>query len=54
LNNSPEEIVAEGFDEAVVKRVIRMVNMNGYKRFQATPVLRISSKTFGFGKKCHW
>ncbi|MCK3684671.1 NAD+ synthase [Maribellus sp. YY47] len=51
LNKSPLEITALGFDEAVVRRVIRMVNMNEYKRFQAAPILRISSKAFGFGRK---
>jgi NAD+ synthase (glutamine-hydrolysing) len=51
LNKSPKEIVAMGFSESVVSRVIRLVNMNEYKRFQAAPILRISSKAFGFGRK---
>ncbi len=51
MNMSPKEIIALGFDENVVKRVIRMVNINEYKRFQAAPILRISSKAFGFGRK---
>lgn len=51
LNKSPKEIAAMGFDEATVRRVIRMVNMNEYKRFQAAPILRVSSKAFGFGRK---
>ena len=51
LNKSPKEIVELGFDEQVVNRVIRMVNMNEYKRFQAAPILRVSSKAFGFGRK---
>ncbi|KAF0237969.1 MAG: NAD+ synthase [Prolixibacteraceae bacterium] len=51
LNMSPKEIVELGFDESVVNRVIRMVNMNEYKRFQAAPILRISSKSFGFGRR---
>ncbi len=51
MNLSPKEIVAMGFDESVVNRVIRMVNMNEYKRFQAAPILRISSKAFGFGRR---
>ena len=50
-NKSPKEIAALGFDEAEVRRVIKMVNMNEYKRFQMAPVLRISSKAFGFGRK---
>ncbi|QGY45148.1 NAD+ synthase [Maribellus comscasis] len=51
LNKSPKEIVALGYEEEVVRKVIRMVNMNEYKRFQAAPILRVSSKAFGFGRK---
>jgi NAD+ synthase (glutamine-hydrolysing) len=51
MNMSPKEIVELGFEEKVVNRVIRMVNMNEYKRFQAAPILRISSKAFGFGRR---
>lgn len=51
LNKSPKEIAGMGFDESVVRKVIRMVNMNEYKRFQAAPILRVSSKAFGFGRK---
>jgi len=50
-NKSPEEISALGFDPQMVKKVIRMVNRNEYKRFQAAPVLRVSSKSFGFGRR---
>ncbi|TKG94814.1 NAD+ synthase [Puteibacter caeruleilacunae] len=50
-NMSPEEIYAEGFEKAVVDKVISMVNFNEYKRFQAPPILRVSSKAFGFGRK---
>jgi len=51
LAKSPAEIVAMGFDEATVHRTILMVNRNEYKRFQTPPILRISSKAFGFGRK---
>ncbi len=51
MNMSPKEIINQGFDENVVTRVIRMVNINEYKRFQAAPILRISSKAFGFGRR---
>lgn len=50
-NQSPDEIIAAGYDAETVKRTARMVNMNEYKRFQTAPVLRISSKAFGFGRK---
>lgn len=51
MNMSPKEIIEQGFDEKTVARVIRLVNMNEYKRFQAAPILRISSKAFGFGRR---
>lgn len=51
LNRSPGEIIEEGFEPDMVRRVARLVNMNEYKRFQAPPILRISSKAFGFGRK---
>ena len=51
LNKSPKEIATLGFDEVEVGRIIRMVNMNEYKRFQSAPILRVSSKAFGFGRK---
>jgi NAD+ synthase (glutamine-hydrolysing) len=51
LNLSPDEIIRQGFDEKIVRKTVRMVNFNEYKRFQAPPILRISSKSFGFGRK---
>jgi NAD+ synthase (glutamine-hydrolysing) len=51
LNLSPAEIISKGFDESTVLRTVRMVNTNEYKRFQAPPILRISSKAFGFGRR---
>ncbi len=51
LNKSPKEIMDLGFEGHIVRRVIRMVNMNEYKRFQSAPILRVSSKAFGFGRK---
>lgn len=50
-NLSPGEIENKGFAPEVVKKVVRMVNINEYKRFQAAPILRVSSKAFGFGRK---
>ena len=47
----PVELVAMGFDDALVKRVLRMVNMNEWKRFQAAPILRVSPKAFGMGRR---
>ena len=51
MAKSPSEIVSMGFDEPTVHRTVLMVNRNEYKRFQTPPVLRISSKAFGFGRK---
>lgn len=47
----PEEIIANGFDEALVKRVLKLVNRNEYKRYQTPPMLRISPKAFGMGRR---
>jgi len=51
LQESPNEIINKGFEPAVVEKTVRLVNLNEYKRFQAAPVLRISSKAFGFSRK---
>jgi len=45
------EIIEKGFSSEVVNKIIRLVNMNEYKRFQTAPVLRVSSKAFGYGRK---
>ncbi len=42
-----DAIVAQGFDEAVVRRVARLVDRNEYKRRQAPPGVRISRRAFG-------
>jgi NAD+ synthase (glutamine-hydrolysing) len=47
----PKEIVAMGFDEALVNRILRLVNLNEYKRFQTPPILRVSKKAFGMGRR---
>lgn len=46
-----EKIVELGFDPDLVKRIIGMVNQNEYKRYQTPPILRISSKAFGVGRR---
>src|SRR3989339_363137 len=48
---SASEIIALGYPPQVVEKVLRLVNINEYKRFQAPPILRISSKAFGFGRR---
>lgn len=47
----PNEIIALGFSEELVKRTLKMVNINEWKRLQAPPVLRVSSKSFGPGRR---
>ncbi len=47
----PRELVQMGFDEALVARVLRLVNVNEFKREQAAPVLRVSPKSFGLGRR---
>jgi NAD+ synthetase len=45
------EIVALGFDEPTVRRVVRLIDMNEYKRRQAAPGLKVTSKAFGVGRR---
>jgi NAD+ synthase (glutamine-hydrolysing) len=51
LQKTPELIIAEGADRDTVMRVIGMINVNEYKRYQSPPMLRISSKAFGTGRR---
>ncbi len=47
----PNEIKAQGFEAALVDRVLKMVNLNEYKRNQFCPIIRISPKAFGVGRR---
>jgi NAD+ synthase (glutamine-hydrolysing) len=47
----PREIIAMGIEEALVKRILRMVNSNEYKRNQFCPIIRVSCKAFGVGRR---
>lgn len=47
----PNEIKAQGFDAALVDRILKMVNVNEYKRNQFCPIIRISPKAFGVGRR---
>lgn len=47
----PKELVAQGFDKKLVDRVLKMVNGSEWKRNQAPPILRISPKAFGMGRR---
>ena len=47
----PAEIKSQGFDTALVDRILSMVNKNEYKRNQFCPIIRISPKAFGVGRR---
>jgi len=47
----PSEIKAQGFDAALVDRILKLVNTNEYKRNQFCPIIRISPKAFGVGRR---
>ena len=47
----PDEIKAQGFEAALVDRTLKMVNNNEYKRNQFCPIIRISPKAFGVGRR---
>ncbi len=48
---SGTEIVSLGFDEDLVTRITKLLHNAEFKRYQAPPTLRISSKAFGFGRQ---
>jgi NAD+ synthase (glutamine-hydrolysing) len=47
----PSEIKSMGFDATLVDRVLKLVNMNEYKRNQFCPIIRVSPKAFGVGRR---
>ena len=47
----PDEIKAQRFDTALVDRILKMVNVNEYKRNQFCPIIRVSPKAFGVGRR---
>ena len=47
----PNEIKMQGFDPALVDRILKMVYVNEYKRNQFCPIIRISPKAFGVGRR---
>jgi NAD+ synthetase len=50
-NLSARDIIARGFDEKTVRWVQRRVDLNEYKREQAAPGLKVTSRAFGIGRK---
>ena len=51
MTQGPDQIKAQGFDAALVDRVLKLVNINEYKRNQFCPIIRVSSKAFGVGRR---
>ncbi len=51
LQRPVNEIELNGCDRSVLEKVLGMINYNEYKRYQAPPILRISSKAFGDGRR---
>jgi NAD+ synthase (glutamine-hydrolysing) len=51
MRQGPAEIKALGFDAALVDKTLKMVNTNEYKRNQFCPIIRISPKAFGVGRR---
>lgn len=47
----PEAIAKQGIDSKIVAHVLRLVNLNEYKRHQSPPILRVSAKAFGIGRR---
>ena len=50
-NQSAREIVAQGFDEKVVRWIQRRVDLNEYKRAQAAPGIKVTTRAFGVGRR---
>lgn len=51
LRQGPKEIIAQGYDAKLVARILKLVNQNEYKRNQFCPIIRVSSKAFGVGRR---
>jgi NAD+ synthetase len=50
-NFPPEKIVKAGFDQALVREILKKVNQNEYKRRQMAPGLKVTTKAFGIGRR---
>ncbi|MDF1559056.1 MAG: NAD+ synthase [Bacteroidales bacterium] len=51
LERSADHIIGEGFDPELVEKVIRLVRISEFKRKQTPPILRVSAKAFGSGRR---
>jgi NAD+ synthase (glutamine-hydrolysing) len=48
---SSAEIISMGYDEATVRRTLKLINIAEHKRYQTPPILRVSPKAFGMGRR---
>ena len=51
LRKGPHELIKSGFEEKIVGKILKLVNTNEYKRHQTPPILRVSTKAFGMGRR---
>jgi NAD+ synthase (glutamine-hydrolysing) len=51
LRQGPKEIIGQGYDPKLIARILKLVNTNEYKRNQFCPIIRVSSKAFGVGRR---
>ncbi len=51
LQKNIDDILSEGWDKELTEKILKLVDTNEYKRYQAPPILRISSKAFGAGRR---
>ncbi len=50
-NKAPEEIIEMGFEPSIVMDIIKRVDQNEYKRHQSPPGLKVTTKSFGYGRR---
>jgi NAD+ synthetase len=48
---SAADLLSMGFEEAAVRKVIRLIDLSEYKRRQAAPGLKVTTKAFGMGRR---
>lgn len=51
LQKGSKAIIAQGYDEALVHRILKLVTQAEFKRYQTPPILRVSPKAFGMGRR---
>jgi len=51
LRQGPKEIIGMGYEKELVDRILKLVNSNEYKRNQFCPIIRVSCKAFGVGRR---